>query len=474
MHETDVIVLGVGTCGEDAALRLLASGLEVVGIEARLLGGECPYFACLPSKSMLRSASLLQGARRADGLIGKVDVAPDWGLVAERVRAEITGGWDDAGAVARFEGRGGHFVRGRGVLTGPRTVDVDGHSFEARRGIIIATGSVPSVPSIPGLAEAGYWDTRDAIRADALPASLLVLGGGAIGCELGQVFARFGAHVTIVEAQDRLLPHEESVASETLTEAFVDEGIDVITGAAVRSVRGDGPELTAELSDGTALQVERVLVASGRTLDLGSLGLETAGVEVRDGAVAVDGHLRAAPGIWAIGDVTGIGMYTHVALYQGSIAIQDILGGNPVPADYSVLPRTVLTDPEVGSVGLTEDEARRAGLDVAVTVKQLGSTFRGWLHRTGNAGVMKFVVDRASGKLVGAAVVGPCGAEVLGMLAIAMKAGMRAEELTNMIYAFPTFYGGVGEALGAYGRGLVTVLDPGSTPMFTDRELDDG
>ncbi|REK11844.1 MAG: NAD(P)/FAD-dependent oxidoreductase [Actinobacteria bacterium] len=467
-ESTDVIVLGVGTCGEDAALRLLAAGLEVTGIEARLVGGECAYWACLPTKSMIRSANLLQEARRADGLIGRVDVSPDWSLVAGRVRSEITGSWDDAPAVARFEGRGGTLVRGRGRLTGYKTVAVNDREFEARRGIVIATGSVPAIPPIPGLAQLEYWTTRDAIGAESLPSSLLVLGGGPVGCELGQVFSRFGVDVTIVEGQNRLLGGEEPEASAAVMAAFEAEGIGIRTGVHVISVDSDTGGVVATLDDNSTLSAERLLIATGRHVELGGLGLDAAGIDDSGRFIEVDAHLRAGAGVWAIGDVTGKGMLTHVALYQGTIAVADILGNGPPAASYDALPRGTFTDPEVGSVGLTEEQARNAGLDVQVVTKDLKATFRGWLHRSGNDGLIKLVADRQKGILVGATAVGPHGAEVLGMLSVAVRTRAPLHQLVDMIYAFPTFHGGVGEALGAYGRGLTRVLDPGSQPMFDD------
>jgi pyruvate/2-oxoglutarate dehydrogenase complex dihydrolipoamide dehydrogenase (E3) component len=468
MADTDVIVLGVGTCGEDLALRLMAAGLHVTGVESRLIGGECPYFGCLPTKSMIRSANLLQEARRADGLVGTVDVSADWSIIAARVREEVTGGWVDSAAVTRFEDAGGRMIRGRGTIVGERTVSVDGVECEAGRGTVIATGSQPTIPPIEGLSDVDYWTTRDAIQAEELPQSLLVLGGGAVGCELGQVFARFGVEVTIVDEHDRLLATEDPVASAVVAEAFEAEGIRVATGARVESVTGDGGAIVAALNDGSSVSADRILLASGRQVELQGLGLDAAGIDGSGQFIAVDERVRAAPGIWAIGDVTGIGMFTHVALYQGSIAVADILGLDHPPADYTVLPRAIFTDPEVGSVGLSESEAQEAGHEVDVAVKNLGATFRGWLHRTGNTGVTKLVVDSGSGKLLGATVVGPHGAELLGMLSVTMKSGMPVADLVDMIYAFPTFYGGIGEALGAYARGAGQVLDPGTQPMFTD------
>ena len=457
--DVDVVVLGVGTCGEDLSLRLLGAGLDVVGIEAALVGGECAYWACLPSKMMIRAASVLQEARRVGGLAGRAEVTPDWDPVAARVRTEATGGWDDSVAVERFEKHGGRLVHGRGKLTGPRTVTVGGESFTARRGVVIATGSKPAVPPIPGLAEVDFWTTHDVIQAEKLPRSMIVLGGGAVGCELGQVLARFGVDVTIVEAGDRLLPAEEPQASEVVEAAFAAEGIHVHTGAAARQVGSRGGSIVITLAGGVEVASERLLVAAGRKVDLGGLGLESAGLDGTAPFIPVDERMRAAPGIWAMGDVTGKAMFTHVALYQSAIVAADILGEDHPPARYDAVPRVTFTDPEVGAVGMTEAGALAAGLDVAVVVKQLPATFRGWLHASGG-GMIKLVADRQTGVLVGATAAGPHGGELLGLLSLAVHARLPLAELRSMIYAFPTFYGGIGEALGAYGRGLATVIDP--------------
>jgi pyruvate/2-oxoglutarate dehydrogenase complex dihydrolipoamide dehydrogenase (E3) component len=464
-EQVDVVLVGMGTCGEDVGLRLADAGLSVVGIEPGLVGGECAYWACIPSKMMIRAAKLLQEARRIDGVAGRADVEPDWAQVARRIREEASGGWDDSFAVARFEGRGGRFVRGQGALAGPRTVTVNGQTFTPERGIVIATGSRPAVPPIPGLADVDYWTTHDAIAAEELPASLIVLGGGAVGCELGQVFSRFGVDVTIVEAQDRLLPLEEPEASELLASVFEAEGIAAHTGARVERVEGREGSLVAALEGGAELGAERLLVVTGRVANVDGLDLESAGVDLSSGFVPVDDRLQAADGIWAMGDVTGKGMFTHVALYQASIVAGDILGERPPAADYRSLPRITFTDPEVGSVGMSEAEARASGLDVAVTVKRVPSTFRGWLHGPGNEGLFKLVADRATGTLVGATSVGPHGGEVLGFLSAAVHAHLPLETLRQMIYPFPSFYGGAGEAIGAYARGLGTVIDPGFEPF---------
>lgn len=458
--QTDVIVLGLGTGGEDLALQLLYKGLNVVGVEPNLVGGECAYWACVPSKVMIRSANLLQEARRVNGVAGQADVVPDWALVAKRIREEVTGDWDDTMAVERFESNGGVFVRGRGRLVGPKTVKVGSETFVARIGVVLATGSQPLIPPIPGLADVGYWTTHDAIAVETLPNSLVILGGGAVGCELGQVFSRFGVDVTIVEGQDRLLPNEEQEASDVLAAVFELEGINVRVGARAQAVHPVGDGVAVSLDDGTTIVGDRVLVALGRRVDLSDLGLESVGLDGHGRSVPVDDRLRAGDGLWAMGDISGQAMFTHIAIYQGTLVAADILGEELPPADYTTLPRVTFTDPEVASVGMTEEQAREAGIDVAITVKYLGATFRGWLHGPGNDGLIKLIGDKTRDILVGATAMGPHGGEVLGLLSLAVHAEVPLPKIRSMIYAYPTFYGGVGEALGAYGRGVGKVFDP--------------
>lgn len=468
VENCDVVVLGMGTCGEDASLRLARAGLRVVGIEERLIGGECPFWACLPSKSLIRSAGLVADARRADGLVGKVHVETDWSLIARRLREEVTGDWTDGNGVARFERASGRFLRGHGVVTGPRTVRVGDTEVRAERGVVVAVGSRPLIPPVPGLADVPYWTNHEAIQAEELPPSLVILGGGAVGCELGQVFARFGSDVTIVEGAPRVLPAEEPEVSAAVTAGLEGDGVTVLRGVRASAVRQDGTRVVVDLDDGRSVTAERILVAAGRVADADAVGVTSAGARTSRGFVEVDGHLRAADGLWAIGDVTGKGLLTHVALYQGTIAIEDVLGASPPPAEYAAMPRSVFTDPEVGAVGLTVAEAAAQGRDFTVVRKDLRATFRGWLHRTGNEGSITLVADRAENRLVGASVVGPRATDLVSFLGLAVHARIPVETLVRMIYAFPSFGGSIGEALGAYGRGLVQVMDPGSTPLVDD------
>jgi pyruvate/2-oxoglutarate dehydrogenase complex dihydrolipoamide dehydrogenase (E3) component len=443
----DVVVIGMGPGGEDLAGRLAEAGLSVVGIEADLVGGECPYWGCVPSKMMIRAAHLLAEARRIPGMAGSSTVTPEWQPVAARIRAEATDDWDDTVAADRFAAKGGTLVRGRGRLVSADTVEVDGHHYRATRAVVIATGTTAAVPPIDGLAGTPFWTNRQAIEVAELPDSVIVLGGGAIGVELAQVFVRFGVRVTIVEAADRLLPLEEPEAGEMLAGVFQAEGIDVIVGTAAEQVSYDDA-FRVRLRGGRELVADKLLVATGRRIDLSGLGAEVLGVDVATArALTVDEHMRVADGVWAIGDVTGRGAFTHVAMYQSDIAAADILGEPHAPADYTALPRVTFTDPEVGSVGLTVQAAREAGLDVAVGRAQVPSTARGWIHKTGNEGFIHIVADRSREILVGATSMGPNGGEVLGLLALAVHARIPIGQLRSMIYAYPTFHRGIEDAL---------------------------
>lgn len=447
--ETEVVVIGMGPAGEHVAGRLAEEGLEVVGIDRELVGGECPYWGCVPSKMMIRAANLLAEARRIPGMAGAATVEADWAPVAARVRGEATDNWDDEVAVKRFEGKGGIFVRGAGHLVDGQTVEVDGHRISARRGIVIATGAHAAIPPIPGLEHTPYWTNREAVSTEEVPSSLIVLGGGAIGIELAQVFARFGAQVTLVEAQPRLLPLEEPEAGALVSAVLEEEGLDVRTAVSADSVTYGSEGFQAHLSDGSTLSAEQLLVATGRRVDLASIRASRIGVGEDARSLPVDAHLRVTDGVWAVGDVTGCGAFTHVGMYQANIAVADILGRAHVPADYAALPRVTFSDPEVGSVGLHEAAARSAGLDVAVSTVDVQGTARGWLHKAGNHGLIKLVADRSAGVLVGATSAGPAGGEVLGLLTLAVHARVPLTTLRTMIYAYPTFHRGIDDALNA-------------------------
>ena len=446
--EVDVIVIGMGIGGEAVASKVAEAGLQVIGIESDLVGGECPYWGCIPSKMMIRGANLLAEARRIEGVAGKAEVAPDWAPIAQRIREQATDNWNDQVAVDRYVDKGGFFIRGRGRITAPRTVEVNGVTYTARIGVVVAAGTNPAVPPIPGLAEVDYWTNRQAMQVETLPRSLVVLGSGAIGAELAEVFARFGVQVSIIEALDRLMPREEPEVGDLMKEVFESEGIAVHVGTLATQVAADGDEIVVTLDNGTEVRGEKLLVATGRRTNVEGLGLDNVGVELDSPYVPVDDHMQVADGLWAVGDITGKGLFTHIAAYQAPIAAASILGEEHAPADYRAMPRVTFTDPEVGSVGLTEQEARDAGLNVTVATQNVPWSARGWLHSSGNEGIIKLVVDTDRDVLVGATSAGPHGGEVLGMLTLAVHGELPVSTLSSMIYAYPTFHRGVEDALG--------------------------
>lgn len=486
----DVVVVGLGVGGEEVAGRLAEAGLDVVGIENDLVGGECPYWGCIPSKMMIRAANVLAEARRVDGLAGTAQVQPDWAPVAKRIREEATDNWDDTVAVQRFTGKGGRFVRGYGRLAGAGRVQVGDQVFQARYGIVLGTGTAPTIPPIDGLADTPYWTNRQAVEVTELPGSLLILGGGAIGLELAQVFARFGVRVTVVEAMDRVLAIEEPEASEVAAAALRADGIEIHTGVRAERVSHDGAQFTVHTADGAGFTGERLLVTTGRRARLGELGLESTGVDSGQRFLTVDDRMRvrtggngaSVDGLWAVGDVTGEGAFTHIAMYQAAIVVADVLSearqvdggadasgaarvdggakgvagaggvaagnaGSVPRADYRALPRVTFTDPEVGAVGLTERQAREQGLNVQVGTTQLAGSTRGWIHKSGNEGFIKLVSDADRGVLVGATSVGPAGGEVLSALVVAVHAAVPVSQLRHMIYAYPTFHRAIETAL---------------------------
>ena len=446
-ERVDVVVLGLGVGGEEVADTLAASGLNVVGIESHLLGGECPYYGCIPTKMMVRGDDLLAEGRRIRGFAGESSVTPDWGPVARRIRKEATDNWDDRVAVERFEKKGGHFVRGTGRLAGPGKVSVNGIVYEATRAIVIATGTSPAVPPIPGLREVPFWTNREAVKVERLPSTLAILGGGAIGLELGQVFARFGVKVTIIEGMSRVLAMEEPEASAVLADVLRRDGIELRLNVHANSVERKGGAIAINLDDGQQVSAEALLVATGRRTNLSDIGLETVGLDPAARFLDADDHLRLSERLWAIGDVTPNGGFTHVAIYHADIVINDILG-NPVPgADYRAKPRVTFTDPEVGVAGLTEAQARKQGINVATGIQKASVTSRGWIHGPGNDGLIKVVADRDRGVLVGATCVGPRGGDILGIFELAIKKEIATDDLRHLMYAFPTFYRGVGEAV---------------------------
>ena len=433
--EYDVLVLGAGPAGENVAGRCADGGLSVAIVERELVGGECSYWGCIPSKALLRPGDVIAAACRvpgaAEAVTGTIDVAAALGR-----RDETTSNLDDTGALAWLEESKIELIRGTGRLAGERTVDVDGRRLTARVAVVLATGTSAAIPPIPGLRESEPWDNRSVTGAKAIPRRLLVLGGGAIGAEMAQAFRRLGAkEVTVVEAAERLLPNEEPFAGDEVKAAFEAEGIIVITGVKLTAASRNGA-VTGTLEDGREIEADEILVAVGRRPSTADLGLDTVGLEPGR-YVPVDDSMRAlGDWLYAVGDCNGRALLTHMGKYQARLAGDAILG-KEVRA-IAPVPRVTFTDPQVCAVGLTEAQARSAGIDVRVVTHPTGSVAGAYLLGNGVAGTSQMVVDEARRVIVGATFTGPGVAELLHSATIAIVGEVSLDRLWHAVPSFPT------------------------------------
>jgi pyruvate/2-oxoglutarate dehydrogenase complex dihydrolipoamide dehydrogenase (E3) component len=424
---TRVVVLGGGSSAEAfvAALRRHDTESQITMVERELVGGECTYWACMPSKTLLRATELVAAAEITPGVEGaRLNPAEIFAW-----RDKVVDGWQDEGHEPWLAERDVELVRGDARVVRPGVLSVDGQELPFDK-LVVATGSLAIVPPVPGIEEVEHWTSREATSATAVPESLVVLGAGAVGCELAQFYRRLGARVAIVDRNERLLPREHPSAGDLVGKAFADDGIELHLNAQVERIE---PGVRVHLEGGAVVEGERLLVATGRRPNVDELGLEQLGVEITRRGITVDSRLRAAENVWAIGDVTGVAAFTHVGKYQARIAATDV-AGEETEADYTAIPRVTFTDPQVAAVGSS------GGDGVVESEWRVERTARtSTYERPKRPGFVRLFADPASRVLVGAVAVGPEAGEWLGQLTLAVRARVPIDTLRDTIQPYPTF-----------------------------------
>lgn len=444
MQHFDAVILGGGSAGEVISSTLARAGKRVAVVEERLVGGECPYFACIPSKAMLYAAEMRRSAREshetgATSAPLQLDADGQAYAAATARRDVVAEQRDDSGTVGDLERLGVTIIRERGRVTGPGTLQAGDREL-GWEDLVVCTGTTVNRPEIPGLDASFAWTSEDAYSSPELPESIVIIGGGAVGCELAQVYARFGAKVTIVQRQPRLLPAEPALISDTLAEMLRSEGITIILSAQAKSAETTGNDCRITLDNGIQLTGQRVILASGKGARLEPLGISALGIEPdAKGFLSVDTHCRVAgqEHVWGAGDVTGIAQFTHTANYQGRIVSANILGGD-VRADYRAIPRGLYTEPAVASVGLSEEAARKQGIAAVSATMDVGETARAFA--TGRrGGRLVLTAARTKRVLIGASAIGPHAEEWIGEAVLAIRAEVPLDILIDVVHPFPTF-----------------------------------